>query len=437
VKRRLTRAALAVALACSAAGLSGCGDAPSESIQVAVVWTGYELERFHEVVDDFEAENPQVSVDVVSAGDDMDAFLRARDRAGGLPDVALLGQPGLVDQYVERGWLDILDDQLGERYEPFWRRLGVVDRELYGVVVKASFKSLLWYRTGAVDESGLATWESLRGLVQAPDGRRTGGRAPLAIGAADTWVLTDWFENALLARDDTPPPRLYGDLTQGEALWCEAPVREALLDLGRLWRAEDAFPGGPERVLLTGFDESVVQVAAADEAALLVGNDFVQAITSGALADTEAGTNLAWVRMPSPTGRQPALLGGDIAVVMRDGAGAGSDAAHHFVDWLARSGSFESWITQGGYYSALLREDAPYPDQDLAELVRTPPRGAAFDLSDLVERPMRAHLEAVLQQFFVEVAGQAPTDGRISALATRAASALNEAVGGRGCEGEP
>lgn len=419
------------------ASISACGGGRRESIQVAVVWTGYELERFQEVVDRFERANPEVSVDVVSSGDDLDGFLRARSRAGGLPDVALLPQPGLIADYVDRGWLEPLDVGLANRYHPFWQGFGSVGGELYGVAAKASFKSLLWFRPDLVDESQLHRWSALPALVR--DRERTGGPALLAVGAANGWPLSDWLENALLARDGTPPA-LYQRLAAGEDLWCERPVAEALVDIGRLWGLEDAFPGGGERALLTDFDESVIQVAAADEARLLVGNDFVQGVTSGALAGTDAETGLRWVRLPSATGREPALLGGDYAVVMTEGYAAGDaldETAHDFVDWLTRGGSFDPWIRQGGYYSPLkAQDDAPYPDPlstALAELVRTPPEGAEFDLSDRVDRPVRERMFSVLQAFFVDVAGRAPSDGRVRAAADRAMSALNRAVGGEDC----
>jgi ABC-type glycerol-3-phosphate transport system substrate-binding protein len=427
-----TRAAL-VALASSIfSTTTACGLDRSDSVQVAVVWTGHEYELFREIVADFEAET-DIPVDVISAGDNIDGFLRASDRAGTLPDIAVLPEPGLVRAYIERDWLFPLDSALTTRYAPFWRRLGTVGDELYGAWVKASYKSLLWYQSSDLDQAAVPRdWERFQDLV-GELASAAEGPAPLAIGAANAWVLTDWLENLLLAREGTPP-NLYRDLAAGEPLWCSVGVRRAFEDLAGIWGIEGAFPGGGHRARLTDFDESVVQVAGADEALLLPGSDFVRGIAGGVLDQTEAAAGLRAVELPSPTGRQPQLLGGDVAVVLRD-----RDANHTLVEWLTRPGSFEPWIDAGGYFSPLLDEEGPYPDtasDRFAAAVREPEPGvAAFDLSNQLDGEVGDQIGPVLQRFFAEVAVTDRSLGErtLAAAIDRAAGALNEAAGGIAC----
>lgn len=430
----------AIAAVAAPANLGACAADRDDAVQVAVVWSGDELDRFREVVAGFEADNPGVVVDVVSAGDDIDGFLRARSRAGTLPDVAVLPQPGLIDDYAERGWLEPLDRSLTDRYEPFWQGLGQVGDDLYGVAVKASFKSLLWYRPDEVDASDLASWNALPALVDTRAG--ADGPALLAVGAANGWVLTDWLENMLLARDSAPPT-LYPRLAAGEPAWCDPLVEKALVDLAGLWSVDGAFPGSGRRALLTEFDESVVQVAGSGEATLLLGGDFVESIAGRVLADADATQGVRWARLPSPTGRAPALLGGDYAVVIDDrraGRGPADDSAHAFVEWITRPGSFRPWIDHGGYYSPLKADGTAYPDAlaaDLAGLVRAPPVGAGFDLSDRIDRGVGARIEEAMRTFFGDVAasGRPATTARVQSAVTRATSSLNQAVGGDGCGG--
>lgn len=90
-RRTLLRAAAAGAAAATA-GCAGGG----RGVQVAVVWSGGELAPFRAVVARYGS-----PVHVVSAGNDIDAFLRARQLAGTSPDVAIL--PGPASSPSTRG----------------------------------------------------------------------------------------------------------------------------------------------------------------------------------------------------------------------------------------------------------------------------------------------------------------------------------------------
>src|SRR2546421_237130 len=120
------RGAAAAVLASTGCASSG---GPTE---VAVVWSGRELDRFRRVLRGY----PH-AVEVISAGDDIDAFLSARHRAGNSPDVAVLPRPGLVSEYASRGWLSTLDESSAAPFPSQWSDLLRVDGRLYGAWVKA------------------------------------------------------------------------------------------------------------------------------------------------------------------------------------------------------------------------------------------------------------------------------------------------------------
>lgn len=436
MKARSARSALGglTAALLVAANLSGCGlGAGGESIQVAVVWSGAELEHFRTVMEGFEDETG-IDVDILSTGDDIDGFLRARARAGNLPDVAVLSRPGLIDDYAGRGWLEPLDDALADRYAAFWEDLGR-NRDpggpLYGAWIKGSYKSLFWYQPSELTDAEVPTdWTALQELVA--DLARPGDPAPLAVGAADQWVLTDWFENLLLAHSTADAPNLYDDLAAGQARWCEAAVLAAFEDLARLWNVDGAFTGGGERARLTQFDESVVQVAAAGEGVMLQGSEFVQALTAGVLAGGDGETApLLSFDFPSPTSAPPVLLGGDVAVVM-----AGSRLGDDLVEWLTRPDSFTSWIEAGGYLSPVLGADGepPTPADAYTSAVAQPATEAQFDLSDQLEGEVGGRIGPVLEWLFSQAAtGSSSGDAELEALASTAAGRLNEAAGGEAC----
>jgi ABC-type glycerol-3-phosphate transport system substrate-binding protein len=425
-------ALVAVALAGGSCTPSGGGS--GDSIRVAVVWTGSELQRFREVVDAFEDET-DTSVQVLPVGDDIDAFVQARLREGNLPDIAIVSKPGLVTEYAERDLLRPLDG-LAERYDPFWTDLVDGGGHMYGAFVKAAHSSLIWHRRSVLPvRERPMTWPGLVRLVDrlADDG----SPAPLAIGAADGWLVTQWAENLLAAYTTTEE---YQALAGGVDGWCSDGVASALEDLAELWSVRGAFPGGGERALLTQFDESVIDVASTGEAVLAFGPDFAEGVASDFLPDDGSADFTKFV-FPFPTGRTEQVLGGDAAVVFRD-----SELGSDLVDWLTEPTSFRSWALAGGYFSPVEDSGGNYRPEDfrnstldrrvsafLAGALRQPDaRRTRFDLTDQMTEGLRSEVEAVMQDFFGAVTASSSPAGRDRAV-DDAASRLNEAAGGRGC----
>lgn len=405
-RRTLLRAA-AAGVTAVAAGCSG----GTRSVQVAVVWSTSELDRFRQVVAGYPA-----PVQVVSAGNDIDAFLRARHLAGTSPDVAILPRPGLVTEYAQRGWLSPLRPSaeyavpggLGELLMPEGRR--------YGVWVKAAHKSLVWHLPSMLPERP-ADWDELVGQTQRLGAlaRRTGGPAPLAIGAADGWVLTDWFENVLA---DVAPDS-YNALAGRDADWQSQPVRDTLDRLARLWSIDGAFVGGGRRALLTQYEESVIQVVYARRAVMLVGADFTADVVGTFRRGREAPVTF---RFPgSQPGGGPLIVGGDAAVAFADARGG-----VELVEWLTRADSFQPWLRDGGYLSpntnVLISSYRDRVSQGLAIEMRAPGT-LRFDLSDQLPGAFTGSdgvgIWRIMQGFFADV-----TDGVHAGEAIRRATGL-------------
>jgi ABC-type glycerol-3-phosphate transport system substrate-binding protein len=419
-RRGVLRAAAGVAAAATVGGCTGS----RPPVQVAVVWSDNELALFREVLRGYP--HP---VEVVSARNDINAFLSARYGTANQPDVAIFPQIGLIADYARQGRLAPMRPELAERFDPSWNNLLTVDGALYGAWVKAAHKSLFWYSpTMLGDRAVPATWEQFVALV----GRlaATGGPAPLAIGAADGWVLTDWLENVLAA---TASEAEYQGLVTGDVDWRAAPVRTALGMLADVWAVPHAFPDGGARALLTQQEESVLQVAAEHRAAMVFEGDFVAGV-----ADRFRPRGAPPLRtFPFPTigTVRPLLVAGDAAVVL-----SGSTTGADLVDWLTRAGSFGPWIRAGGYLSPnlLVPLDAYGGGQrsQLAEKLRTPTDLLRFDLSDQLRGslggPDGQGIWKILQDYFAEVSTghadvAAAIDRACHSLVRAAAQARREA----------
>jgi ABC-type glycerol-3-phosphate transport system substrate-binding protein len=365
-------------LGLGAAGLlAGCAGDSRGTVRVGVVWSGAELAEFRRALRRFTAAEGW-DVSVVSLGDDAAPLLAGQVARGFAPEVAILPQPGLVTGA----------DRLGDRLEdlsalpppdgvsPLWRRLAE-DRSgvLRGVWYKTTHKSLVWYRPDVFAGHGLAvphTWSEWLALVRGLAAE--GPLAPFGLGAADGWILTDLLENLLLGLD----PGTFEGLVTGAVAWDAPPVRTALELLAALWSPPGAFPGGIRRALQTQFEDSMLDVVVRRDAAMVVGADSAYTV---ARQFARPVPPLRWFRVPAPPGgRQPLLVGGDLAVLLRPA----SRGASRLIRWLAGADAARDWAADGGFVS--LRPDVTtYPSQYGTALTRQVRDGGGaygFDLSD-------------------------------------------------------
>jgi ABC-type glycerol-3-phosphate transport system substrate-binding protein len=394
---------------------TGCSR-PRRPVQVAVVWSGAELSQFRDVV----RRCPR-PVDVISTRNDIEAFLGTRYRTGNQPDVAIVPQISLITDYARRGWLAPLRPEIPGRFTPPWNNLLTVDGVQYGAWVKAAHKSLVWYAPDVLSEAPPPAWPEFKQFVRRLAGARP---APLAIGAADGWVLTDWLENVLAGLATAAE---YRGLVDGSVRWDIPAVRAAFTELADVWGMPGVFADGIDRALITQQEESVIQVTRR-RAAMVLEGDFVAGIAD---QFRPAGSPpLTAVRFPSVSGVQPLLVSGDVAIVF-DGSAAG----HELVDWLTGPESFQPWITSGGYLSPNLSIPAGAYGTGLAARLAAELRAATvtlrFDLSDQLRGslggPDGLGIWKILQDFFAEVGRPGAVDRACRRLVEAAAQASREA----------
>jgi alpha-glucoside transport system substrate-binding protein len=407
-------------LAVPATGLGAAAGCTTlrDPVEVVVVWSGTELDVFREVVAEFEREH-DATVDLVSGGDGFGELLGTRIVAGHPPDVAVLPNPGLLRSLSDSGDLASLDEVVPDTAS--WQRQLVTgtDGVRYGTWVKVTHKSVFWFHP---DGPFPHTYRpaTLGDLVADLTEVAARGRRPLSMGAADGWVLTDWFENALLAVNrDT-----YDELATGERRWGSPDVTEALRWLGRIWSIPRVFADGPERALLTQYDEAALRTFTGDgsDAAVIFGGDYIALLLVPYQAEDMVPSRLGSFRFPPGErgGRMPLLAGGDAAVLLRQPGDDVRNDAKKLVGWLSRAETAQLLAGKGfltvhtddpKYLSAIQpplpgRANTPVLLTDLAGQVRE--ESLRFDLSDRLRRGLARSdgqgLVGILQRFFAKVA---------------------------------
>lgn len=396
--------ALAVA-SMLALGLAACGDdgddkkkdaTPSGSgtaapaprldgttVSVAAVWTEGEQESFKKVLAEFERRTG-ARTEFIPTGDSASTFLGQRVEGNAPPDVAFLAQPGTLRQFAQKGWVKPLSAQVQQsvqaNFTPQWQKLGSYQDKLYGVYYKGANKSLVWYNTKVFEDAGAnadaKTWDELLATAALVS---DSGTPPFAIGGADGWVLTDWFENIYLSQAG---PEKYDLLARHEIPWTDPSVKAALETLAKVFGQGDWFPGGSGGALQTEFPASIPQAFGdPPKAAMVVGADF---IGTNIIKDTdsEIGTDAKFFAFPAVgTGKAPVVTGGDVAVAMKDSPGAMA-----LLNFLASPDAAKVWAQQGGYLSPNKNLDpAAYRDdttRGIAKNLIAAGDDFRFDLSD-------------------------------------------------------
>lgn len=350
------------------------------TVEVAAKWTGQEQENFQQVLKAFEAKTG-AKVTYASTGEDTGAYLGPRIQGGSPPDIAILPQPGLVQQYAKEKALKPLSaevqKQIDDNYTPYWKELGSADGQAYGVLVKAAHKSLIWYRDQAFQDAGAqppATWDD---LIKTAQTVADSGTAPFALCGASGWTLTDLFENVYLS---TAGPENYTKLSKHEIPWTDASVTTALEKITQIVGKKEFLLGGSSGALQTDFPTCATQVYGQDKAAMVIEADFVA--TSAEQSGAKLGEEAKYFPFPKAGDTEPVVLGGDIAVALKDSKGAMA-----LLEFLASKEGGEIWAKLPGYLSPN-RNVSPdnYPAEltkKLAQTIISAGESVRYDMSDL------------------------------------------------------
>jgi alpha-glucoside transport system substrate-binding protein len=206
------------------------------------------------------------------------------------------------------------------------------------------------------------------------------------VGAADGWVLSDWFENVYLRMSG---PEKYDQLAAHEIPWTDQSVKDALNKMKEMI-GNDAFVNkGLSGALQVTFEDSVKQVfGSPPEAATVYEGDFV-ANTIREETDAKAEEDYNFFAFPSVDGSDPAIVGGgDVVVMLKD-----RPAVRELIEYLATGEAAEVWAKLGGFSSPNKDVDlSVYPDDIAREAARQLVEAETFrfDLSDTVPAALGA-----------------------------------------------
>jgi ABC-type glycerol-3-phosphate transport system substrate-binding protein len=357
------RAAVAAA-AVSCIGLGACGSSggggssPSSSgggsnvggsVSVWAVWSGTEQKSFQAVLDKFQQDSG-TTAGYQSKGDQLPTVLGTAIAGGAPPDVAVLPQPGLLNDLVGKNALQPLDSVAGadmdQNFASVWKNLGTVNGKLYGVYFKAANKSTVWYNVKTLKAAGInnppKTWDELKTDMAT---LRQFGTAPFAMCGGSGWTLTDWFENVYRR---SAGKAKYDSLSTHSIPWTDSSVSDAFTKLDDVFGNDANMAGGKQGALSTAFPNCVNDVfGATPKAAMIFEGDFVGTTITTVGASLKAGTDFDFFNFPSINNSASAVVGGgDVAVMLKD-----TPQARALIKFLASPAAGTVWAKLGGFTS--------------------------------------------------------------------------------------
>jgi alpha-glucoside transport system substrate-binding protein len=352
MRRAARRAAAAGALLALA---SGCGDgAGTDTAQIEIfgTFTAGDAESFARSLDSVERD---LGVDVRFVGSSsFESDLLARVRRGDAPDLALLPQPGLIDELAGLGslqpvagqWADAVRDNV----DPQLLDIGRLGDTLYAVPYRMSVKSLVWYSPRRFLDRGEEvpkTWAEMEAIASRAI---SDGIEPWCLGVRDGgatgWVATDWVEDIVLR---FAGPEVYDDWISHDVEFVDAPIAEAVERFGTLALDPTQVYGAPGAALEFDVGDAI-QPLLSDSGGCLMHRQasFLPDLVDGSVDFSPTGD--LWV-FPLPSvdgGRAPLVLGSQLVVRFSE-----SDESLSVAAALARPEASKPWAQRGGFLSPL------------------------------------------------------------------------------------
>ncbi|MGE5462519.1 MAG: ABC transporter substrate-binding protein, partial [Syntrophothermus sp.] len=342
-------------------------------VGVLGLWSGPELDSFMTVKAAWEKDSGGIVEWEGTQG--LPEALSARMQAGNPPDIAILPNPGLMQQLAREGKLVPLNSfmdmsQVNRDYAPAWIDLGSYDGDLYAIFYKVSNKATVWYNPRAFAAANYTVPKTWDEMITLADRMVADGKTPFSIvapsGPASGWALTDWISEIVL---NNCGPDLYDKWISGKTPWTDACIRQSFDMFDRIVQTRGYVLGGSQGILSTTDANSTYPLYSDPPTAYM---DYLASFAQGFIVskypNLQSGDDYNFFTFPriNPKYTGAVTIGADVVVMVND-----TPAARSFMTYLAGAQAQEAWIKLGGFTS-VNRSVSPdtYPDPVAREVAK-------------------------------------------------------------------
>ncbi|WP_054309326.1 ABC transporter substrate-binding protein [Mesorhizobium sp. 1M-11] len=331
-------------------------DLKGETLSIFGPWRGEDEALARSVFDYFsEATGAEIKY---SSSENYEQQIVIDTQAGSPPNIAILPQPGLIQDLASKGLLTPLGDDVAawikENYGAgqSWVDLGTFkDKDgksgFFAFPYKADVKSLVWYSPDNFDEAGYKVPATQEELAELEKKIIADGGKPWCIGlgsgGATGWPATDWVEDIMLR---TQTPEVYDQWTKNEIKFNDPKVVGALDIFAKIATDDKMVDGGAAAVAATDFRDSPKGLFAVPpkcymhHQASFIPSFFPEGVKLGQDADFFYYPPYA----SKPELGKPVLGAGTLVMITKD-----SKASREFIKFLELPLAHELWMAQKSF----------------------------------------------------------------------------------------
>jgi alpha-glucoside transport system substrate-binding protein len=328
-KRGRTSLLAATALV-AAAALAGCGGGGGNSNSKTVtVWSSVD----QPVQDGLEKVlKEKVKADGITIKwqkvNNINQLIMQKIQANDTPDIAFIPQPGVVADIVKRGKGVPLDNvldmsSLKSDMIPGTLDSGTVNGKLYGLLISANVKSLVYYPKKAFEAAGYTPPKTLDELQQLTDKIKADGKTPWCMGiesdTATGWPATDWIED-LVMREAGPDG--YNKWVKHDIKFDSPEVKAAADTMSKLLFTDGNVLGGRKSISSNNFGTAGNPMFDAKPGCYMYkqGSFITDFFPDAVKKDIDNQVGVFGFPPKDASGDNPVLGGGDMGVLFNDSA---------------------------------------------------------------------------------------------------------------------
>ena len=331
-------------------------DLKGETLTIFGPWRGEDEGLVRSVLDYFsEATGVEIKY---SSSENYEQQIVIDTQAGSPPNIAVLPQPGLIQDLASKGLLTPLGDDtanwIKENYGAgqSWVDLGTYkDKDgkpaFFAFPYKADVKSLVWYSPDNFEEAGYEVPKTQEELAALEQKIIADGAKPWCIGlgsgGATGWPATDWVEDIMLR---TQAPDVYDKWTKNEIPFNDPAVVNAIDIFAKIATDDKMVDGGAQAVAATDFRDSPKGLFSVPPKCYL--HHQASFIPTFFPEGTKLGEDADFFYYPpyaaKPELGNPVLGAGTLVMITKD-----SKAARAFIEFLKMPLAHEIWMSQGGF----------------------------------------------------------------------------------------
>jgi alpha-glucoside transport system substrate-binding protein len=254
--------------------------------------------------------------------------LPVKVNGGNAPDLAIIPQPGLLQQMVQTGTVKappagtVANEN---NWNDAWKSYGSVDGKFYAAPMSANMKTLVWYSPAYFKKMGYTvptTWKDLMSLSAKMASDMKGTAKPwcggIGSGTASGWPATDWVEGTVLS---TYGGQVYDDWISHKVKFSDPQIQTAMKTVHD-WLQNPAWVnggvGGVKTIATTTFQNAGLPILK-DQCGMLAQASFYEAQWPKGTKVGPDGDAFAFYLPPvNPAIKTPVEGGGEFVAAFSD-----------------------------------------------------------------------------------------------------------------------